>query len=133
MKFKKLNSNVEIDVNISKYSVDWERKVSKPQKAVKDFLFPHWKLDRVLEEFMIPGSRLRIDLMNISQRIAVEISPDSTHKDFNPFMHKNRISGFLGVKKRDMSKYDWITDNGFKYVLITDEELKNLNLNLFNE
>lgn len=133
MKFKKLNSNVEIDVNISNYSIDWDKKVSKPQKMVKDFLFPHWKLDRVLEEFMIPGSRLRIDLINMSSKIAVEVSPDSTHKNFNPFMHKNRITGFLGGLKRDSSKYDWIIANGFKYVLITDAELKDLKIEYFNE
>ena len=129
MKFLKFKSQKETNINVGKYLVDWDKIVSKPQKNTKDFLFPFWRYDVVLEEFMIPGSRLRVDLINCSKRIAVEVSPDSTHKNFNKFMHKSRASGYLKTFKSDLDKEQWLLDNGFAYVKLTDKELKNLDKN----
>lgn len=116
MKFKTLSGR-EVNIAVTKYNIDWERKVSKPQKAVKDFLFPWWRQDHVLEEFMIPGSRMRIDLLNLSSRVAVEVSPDSSHK-FNKFFHKDRVGGFLASVKRDLKKEEWILANDFKLISV---------------
>jgi len=126
MKFQKLNSTGTINVSLDKYLIDWDHVVSKPQKKVKDFVFTFWKTDVVLEEFMIPGSRLRIDLLNISKKIAIEVSPNSTHKNFNPFMHGSRASGYLKTFKSDIQKKEWIKSSGFGYVKLTDLELKTL-------
>lgn len=132
MKFRKLLSDAVINVNISKYRIDWDKKVSGPQKKTKDFLRPYWETDVVLEEFMIPGSRLRIDLFNITQKIAIEVSPDSTHKNFNKFMHRTR-GGYLETFKKDLKKQEWIENSGYKYIALTDIELKQLNKKFIEE
>ena len=112
----------EVKVNPSKYLVDWDRVVSKPQKQVKDALFPIWAADYVCEEFYIPGSKMRIDLINFSKKIVVEVSPKGSHK-YNEFFNKNR-SNYLRSTKRDISKAEWCEKNGFRYVEIKDKELK---------
>lgn len=126
MKFSKLNyPNNKVNVNLSKYKIDWEKGGSKPHLKVKQFLEPYWQCFQVVEEFPIPGSKLRIDILNASQKICIEISPSSSH-DFNPFFHKSRVSGFLASLNRDEAKEGWILENGFQYICLGDEDLKNL-------
>lgn len=131
MKFKALKSKRLADVRIARYIVDWDREVSKPQKFVKDFLLPYWKADIVLEEMRIPGSLLRIDLIDLTKRIAIEVSP-SQHFQFNRFFHHSR-SGFLSALKRDGDKENWCIDNDFKYVEIFEEDLPDLCRGWFQE
>lgn len=125
MKFKKLNSNQYINVRIQKYAVDWDRVVSKPQKAVKDFFYPYWNADVVLEEFRIPGTLLRFDLVNLNKKLLVEVSPHSVHGKFNPFFHKTKHK-FKESIKRDLLKYDWAEQNGFFLMEIYEEDIPNL-------
>lgn len=133
MKFSKLNSPATlVNVVISKYFIDWDRKVSAPQLKVKNFLKEYWETSIVLEEFMIPGSKKRIDLINISAKIIVEVSPNSTHLKFNPFMHGSR-PGFLKTIKSDLVKKQWAITNGFHYIELNDEHLKQLSKETFKE
>lgn len=53
------------------------------------------------------------------------ISPSSSHS-FNPFFHKSRAGGFLASLKRDQGKEEWILENGFQYICLGDEDLKDL-------
>lgn len=112
----------EVNVNISKYTIDWDRVVSKPQKQTKDALRGIWGGQAVCEEFKIPASRMRIDLINFSMGVVVEVSPKGSHK-YNKFFNKNR-SNFLRAAKRDIKKAEWCELNGFRYVEIVDEDLK---------
>jgi len=133
LKFSKLNRpNLKVNVNLSKYTIDWKDGGSKPHLKTKQFLEPYWQFSQVLEEFMIPGSKLRIDILNITSKIAVEISPKGSHS-FNPFFHKSRAGGFLASVKRDQSKEEWILENGFQYVCLTDEDLKDLTKERFRD
>lgn len=132
MKFKKLKGEKEVNVNICKFLIDWNKEVSSLQKKVKDFLYEFWKYDNVLEEFVIPGSKLRIDLLNLTQNVAVEISPESSH-DYNDFFHKTRVGGFLASVKRDFEKQEWIERNGFIYIELKSADLKNLTKEMFKE
>lgn len=111
-----------MSVNTSKYSIDWEKSVSKPQKLVKDILSPYWAGHCVCEEFYIPSSKLRVDLINFTLGIVVEISPKGSHS-FNNFFHKNRPN-FLAGAKRDIKKMEWVELNGFVYIEIDDQDLK---------
>jgi len=90
VKLPKLNSSTLVSVNIAGYLIDWDKVVSKPQKQVSDFLRRYWAADCVLSELRIPGSLLRLDIVNVSKKIVVEVSPDSIHKNYNPFMHGDR-------------------------------------------
>lgn len=132
MKFKKIKGEKEVNVNTSKFLIDWNHKVSLPQQKVKDFLYEFWKYDNVLEEFVIPGSKLRIDLLNLTQNVAVEISPESSH-NYNSFFHKTRVGGFLASVKRDFEKQEWIEKNGFIYIELKSVDLKNLTKEMFKE
>ena len=125
MKFSSLNnSKILVNVNISKYLVDWSRTVSRPQKTVKDFLYPYWQSCVVLEEFRVPRSLLRVDLMCISRKIAVEVSPESSHS-FNKFFHKNRVT-FGRAVDRDMKKADWLEREGYQLIEVFEDDLKRL-------
>ena len=133
MKFSKLNQPNKIaNVIVSKYKIDWNRKVSAPQLKVKKFLQPFWESCEVLEEFLIPGSKLRIDIVNLTLRVCVEISPSSSHK-FNPFFHKSEVTGFLSSLKRDDAKRVWCEQNNYILLELGDEELKSLTKKMFLE
>lgn len=132
MQFKKLKSNKKINVNILKYKVDWDHKVSAPQLKVKEFLFPYWKDNTVLEEFIIPGSLLRLDLININQSIVIEVSPERTHTRYNKFMHGS-LTGYLRVIKADLEKEKWAKDHFKHVVTLIDEDIENLSIKLFRE
>ncbi len=125
MKFKKLNSNREVNINISKYLINWHRQVSVPQKKFKDFVHIYWKNCVVLEELRLPSTLLRLDLVNLSRKIIVEISPNKVHFEYNKFFHGSR-AGFLDKIKKDMQKYEWAQQNGFQYLELVDKDLDNL-------
>jgi hypothetical protein len=132
MKFLKFESDKLVNVNISPYLIDWSRKVSAPQFKAKKFLYPYWKSSIVLEEFRIPSSLYRIDLINLSSKICIEISPDKLHLEFNKFMHGNRV-GFHKKIKADADKMLWAERGGFTFLEWYDEDLKNLSKQYLKE
>jgi hypothetical protein len=114
------------NVNISKYQINWNNKrASEAQFRTKRFLKEFWSGDFVCEEFIIPGSRLRIDLLNFSKKIAIEVSGQQ-HENFNKFFHKSRI-GFIKSIKRDFQKIKWLESNEIILIEIYDHETVNLN------
>ena len=106
-------------INHAHYLIDWDRKVSGPQKQVKDFLRPHWENDLVVEELRIPGSLLRIDLWNLSKSIMVEVSPVSVHTKYNPFFHGS-LAAYRASIKRDLDKARFAEANKLTYIEIED-------------
>ena len=109
-----------------KYKINWDiKKASAPQFRTKCFLKNYWLADLVCEEFVIPGTRLRVDFINFSKKIAVEVSGDQ-HENFNKFFHKNRI-GFIKSIKRDFQKIKWLEINKIQLVELYDFETLNLN------
>jgi len=121
---------------LTDYLINWnpKREVSKPQAAVKAFLRPYWKAHVVTEECPLAtgkGRSMRGDLMNWTRRIAVEVSPSSSHS-FNAFFHKSRHS-FGAAVGRDLDKIAWFEKNRFKLVELDDEDLANLTAKMFLE
>lgn len=115
-------------IYLSKYRVDWNiKRASEPQFRTKTFLKEFWLGDAVCEEFVIPGSRLRIDIINFSKMIAVEVSGQQ-HESFSKFFHKNRV-GFIKSIKRDFQKIKWLEMNNIKLIELYDYETINLNKN----
>ena len=119
MKIKGLYGNNKYNLKLIDYLIDWDREVSKPQKAVKDFLYPYWKRYIVTEETPIPGSRLRMDLIcwSLNPHIVIEVSPESSHS-YNQFFHKSKV-GFGAAVRRDLNKQMWAERNGFLYVSLS--------------
>ncbi len=132
MKFLKYNSNNLVNVNISKYLVKWDRKVSVPQLTVKKFFYPYWKNSIILEEFMIPGSLFRLDLLNLNSKVCVEVSPIKLHLHYNKFMHGGR-AGFLKKLQDDAKKMDWCERAGFKFIELYDIDIENLSKQYLKE
>lgn len=110
----------EVNINPRRYLIDWDRAVSKPQKAVKDFLRPFWEGGYCLEEFRIPGSLLRVDLLNVSRGMVVEVSPKRSHA-YNAFFHGS-LAGYREALKRELDKQGWAESAGFQYIEITDDD-----------
>lgn len=131
MRVTGLKSSRLYTLKISDYLIDWRREVSKPQARVKQFLYPYWKTHVVVEELRIPGSRLRVDIINLTRRIAVEVSPSSSHS-FNRHFHKNRIT-FGRAVQRDLDKQAWCEKNNFQYIELNDDDLDNLSKKMFAE
>jgi hypothetical protein len=129
MKVTGLKSSRPYSLRVSDYLVDWRREVSRPQAAVKAFLYPYWRTHITLEEVRIPGSRLRIDLMNLTRRIVIEVFPSSTHS-FNKFFHGSKLA-FGAAVRRDLDKQAWAERNGFQYIELNDDDIAALSPRLF--
>lgn len=124
MRIKGLNSKKLQWVNLNPYLIDWNKKsCSKFQTEVKNFIRPFWSCGQIVcEEFRIPKSLLRIDLINFNKKIVIEAS-GSQHEKFNPFFHNNAKSNYLASIKRDIAKQQWCEENGFKFVEIYEKDL----------
>jgi len=115
-----------VNKNVTRYSIDWEAKSrSKLQFKFKEFFYPYWKNHIVYEEFPVYGSMLKIDLLNATKKIAVEIQ-GSQHESFNKFFHDNSRLKYLESIKRDVKKEKWIDTNQFKFLELYEDDLKNL-------
>lgn len=130
MKLPKLGGKTLVNISVGQYLIDWDKTISKPQKKVSDFLRPYWNADCVLSELLIPGSLLRLDLVNTTRMIIVETSPDELHRNYNEFLHRNR-AGFLKKLKADEKKRLWAEKAGFEYVELDSHDIKNLSKDLF--
>lgn len=113
-------------LKVQDYRVDWDRKVSGPQKRIKDVLRPYWDRPGVVvtEETSLPGcggKALRMDLMNWNRRIAIEVSPRSSHS-FNAFFHRSRV-GFGAAVGRDLAKAEWAEANKWTLIELDDDAI----------
>lgn len=121
MKIKNIHGR-EISFSPVRYIVKWGTyRGSKFQTEIKKFFQTYWKNDLVAEEMIIPGSRLRIDLINFTKKIVVESSGDQ-HVKYSKFMHGSR-SGFHASIQRDVKKLQWCENNGFAFIEIMYDEV----------
>ncbi len=133
MKLTGLKNSRMYNIRLADYAIDWNppKEVSRPQGLVKQFLCPFWRTHVVAEELKIPASRCRIDLINFTRRIVIEVSPASSHS-FNKFFHKNRIN-FSRAVQRDLDKQSWAERNGFQYIELGSDDIGNLSVKLFED
>ena len=112
--------------SVSKYLIDWNKKSrSKLQKRVKDFLKSHWVAHVVYEEFPVYGTRLKVDILNATIKVAVEVNGPQ-HSSFNKFFHGNSRAKYLASIKRDRQKANWLEKNGYKLIELEESDLENL-------
>lgn len=122
MKLLHLNGRL-VDKNVNKYRINWDKKSrSIIQFKVKKFLQPFWKNHIVFEEFPVYGSLLKVDILNATLKIAIEINGNQ-HGTFNKFFHDNSPSKFLLSIKNDVKKAKWLESNGFKIIEIYEDEI----------
>jgi hypothetical protein len=115
-----------VNKNVKKYLINWQGKSrSKLQYKFKEFFYPYWKNHIVYEEFPVYGSMLKVDLLNATKKIAVEIQGDQ-HESFNKFFHDNSRLKYLQSIKRDVKKEKWLEINEFKFLELYESDLKTL-------
>ncbi len=116
MKFYNINGN-PVYKNIEKFRIDWDKKSkSKIQGRVKEFLRPFWERFICYEEMVLAGSRLSLDIVNMTKKIAVEVHGEQ-HTQFVPFFHRKR-EGLTDQIERDERTKKWCEQNDIKLVEI---------------
>ena len=119
--------------NVSKYLIKWNKKSrSKVQFKTKKFLEPFWKGQIVYEEFPVYGSRMTVDILNATKKLAIEVQ-GKQHGEFNKFFHNNSRLKYLEGIKRDIKKAEWLESNGFILLEIEEDEVESLSLDFFLE
>ena len=117
-----------ISKNVNKYKIKWSKPSrSKLQFNVKQFLKPYWKYQVCFEEFPVYGTRMSVDLVNFTKKIAIEVNGPQ-HKEFNKFFHGNSKAKYLDSIRRDWKKTEWLEKNGFKLIEIEHDEVEGLSV-----
>ena len=112
--------------SVQKYRINWEKECrSNFQFEVKQFFKPYWGGHICYEEFPVYGTRMKVDMINMTKRIAVE-AQGAQHDSFNKFFHGNSRANYLKSIKRDYHKRVWLENNNFKVLEITEEDLASL-------
>ncbi len=115
-----------VNKSVSKYRIDWEGKCrSNIQFEVKQFFKTFWYGQICYEEFPVYGTRMKVDLINMTKRIAVE-TQGAQHESFNKFFHNNSRANYLRSITRDYDKIVWLENNNFKILEIFEEDLASL-------
>ena len=118
---------------VSKYTIDWDAKSkSNIQFKTKQFLKPFWQNHIVYEEFPVYGTKLKVDFINATKRIAIEVN-GTQHNKFNKFFHNNSRANYLESIKRDVKKREWLELNNFLIVEIEQNEVEKLSKEWFKK
>ena len=121
---------------VTRFLVNWDKPCrSKVQFKTKQFLKKFWENQVVYEEFPVYGTKMKVDILNATKKIAVEVQGNQ-HVSFNKFFHNNSRLKYLESIKRDAQKAQWLEKNGYTLVEIHEKEVESLNkeffLNKFN-
>ncbi len=119
--------------NVNKYLIDWDKESrSKLQFKVKQFFRKYWFSCVVYEEFPVYGSRMKVDILNATRKIAIEVN-GAQHGSFNKFFHGNSRIKYLNSIKRDFKKLEWLEGNGYNLIEINYDEVESLSVNFFKK
>jgi|TARA_B100000085_G_C18533117_1_gene508802 hypothetical protein len=117
--------------SVTKYLVDWDKKSrSKIQFTVKQFLKTYWKGQVVYEEFPVYGTKMSVDILNATKKIAIEVQ-GRQHNEFNKFFHSDSRLKYLESIKRDLKKAEWLEMNDFNLIEINEDEINQLSKKFF--
>ena len=122
-----------VNRSVNKYKIDWDAECrSKFQFEVKQFFRTYWYGQICYEEFPVYGSRMKVDLINMTKRIAVEVQ-GAQHDQFNKFFHGNSRSKYLRSITRDYQKRQWLEKNDFTVLEILPEDMPSLSKRYIKE
>jgi len=122
-----------INKNVSQFLIDWDKTSrSKIQFQVKQFLKLFWKHHVCYEEFPVFGSRMKVDFINFTKQIAIEVNGDQ-HSSFNKFFHNNSRLNYLNSIKRDVKKSQWLEKNGIQLIELETRDLDKLSYDYINQ
>lgn len=121
-----------VSKSVNKYIIKWDKpSKSKPQLLVKQFLKPYWKSFIVFEEFPVYGTQLKVDFLNASLKVAIEVNGPQ-HNTFHYF-HNNQPLNYLKSLTNDYNKGEWLEKNGYKLIEISTDEIDTLSKDFFKE
>jgi len=113
--------------NVTKFLIKWDSKSrSKLQFAAKQILKEYWENQIVYEEFPVYGSKMKVDFLNATKKIAIEVNGPQ-HSSFNKFFHSNSRMKYLESIKRDYEKALWLEQNNFTLIELEKDDVENLN------
>ncbi len=122
-----------VNKNVSQYTIDWDApSLSKIQFKTKQFLKQYWKNHTVYEEFPVFGSRLKVDILNATKKIAVEVHGPQ-HSSYSKFFHGESRLNYLKSIKRDVQKENWLDLNKIFLVEVYDFEVDQLSEQFFKQ
>lgn len=125
MKFTNLKGKPTFK-NISKFRIDWSKQSkSKFQFNVKQFFKQYWSNHICYEEVVLAGTRLSLDILNLTERVGVEVHGDQ-HIKHVPFFHGKNSIGFGDQIKRDLDKIKWCENNKIELIEIYSSDLSDL-------
>ena len=111
-----------VSKNVSRYLVKWDGKCkSQIQFQTKQFFKRYWYGCICYEEFPVYGSMLKVDFLNATMKIAVEVNGPQ-HSKFHYF-HNANPNLYLEAVKNDLKKGKWLEQNGFKLIEINWDEV----------
>jgi hypothetical protein len=124
LRLKNINGR-EVNKIVTPYLIKWKAKSrSKFQFSVKQFLEPLWRHQICFEEFPVYGTLQRVDFLNATKKIAIEVN-GRQHTEYVEHFHKNRAN-YLRSIKRDWVKTEWLESNDFQLVEIEIQDLPHL-------
>ena len=116
---------------VTRFIIDWDKPCrSKVQFKTKQFLKKFWENQVVYEEFPVYGTKMKVDILNATKKIAVEVQGNQ-HTSFNKFFHNNSRLKYLESIKRDAQKAQCLEKNGYTLVEIHEKEVESLNKEFF--
>ena len=119
--------------NVNKYLIKWDKPSrSKIQFKVKHFLKKYWRSCVVYEEFPVYGSRMKVDMLNATKKIAIEVN-GAQHSNYNKFFHANSRINYLNSIKRDFKKLEWLESNDYNLIEIDYNEVDSLSVDFFKK
>jgi very-short-patch-repair endonuclease len=95
-------------------------------------LRPYWTPHIVFEEFPVFGSKLKVDILNATMKIAVEVN-GKQHEGYNKFFHRGNPANYLRGFHNDEKKFQWLKRNGYFLVEIGEDEVNDLSRRFFLE
>lgn len=109
-------------LNEKRYLIDWEGpSLSNFQKSVKEFFSFYWEGERVGEEVTLPYTRLRVDIVNFTRKIAVECN-GKFHAEHTSYFQKTKEDFHWQVTK-DVQKEMLLELNGFRVIEIYEKNM----------
>jgi hypothetical protein len=103
--------------------------VTKPGKSklhvrTRNLLYKLYPTQVILEEVHIPGSKLHLDFVLLTEIMAIEVQ-GAQHTKYTPHFHGNPI-GFFKARMNDAAKRRWCEQNNIRLVELphteTDDE-----------
>ena len=116
-------NNKLISINVSQRTFPLKPKCkSKKQKQVQSILTDIYKQESVLEDFIIPKSKLSIDFFIPRLGIVIEVQ-GKQHINYVSYFHGEKtLFKFQNQQQRDMAKSNWCLINNFELIEINYDD-----------